>query len=417
MLDALAILLVVTAVFAWVNERALRLPTTVGVAIAGATAALVLSGLDALGVVGLRGWASRFVTELDFTQLVLGGILSALLFAGALSLDAHEVWAQRRSIVVLAFGSTLISTALIGVSAYLVFRVLGIGIPFIWALLFGALISPTDPVAVLDLLKRAKVTKRMETLIAGESLFNDGIGIVVYLSLAALAGSAATGQVDAEAPLLLFMQEAGGGIAFGFLLGYLGYYLTRTIESAGIEVLLTCALVVGGYAAAAAMHISGPLAMVVAGLIISLHKDEVFGPQTRELVIGFWELADEVLNVILFTLIGLTVILADWNPPLVLASLILVVVALAARFVSVAVPLRLIDKWEGHSPWTTRLLTWAGLRGGIAIGLALGLPAGPHRDIVLTPTFVIVLFTIVVQGLTVMRVVRRAAAAQASPAT
>lgn len=412
MLNALAILLVVTALFAWVNERTLKLPVTVGVALAGATAALTLVTLDELGVVGLRGWAERLVTTLNFTDFVLGGILSALLFAGALSLDAHEVWRQRRSIFVLAIGSTLISTALIGLATYGVFKLVGLNIPLLWALLFGALISPTDPVAVLDLLKRAKVPKRIETLIAGESLFNDGIGIVVFLSLAAMVGKGH--DVAAHAPLVLFAQEAGGGLLWGGVLGYVGYLLTRSIERAGIEVLLTIALVVGGYAAAAAMHVSGPLAMVVAGLIISSHKDEVFGEHTRELVEGFWELADEVLNVVLFTMIGLFVVLADWNPRLGVASAVLVFVALAARFVSVVVPLKLIDRWECHRPWTARLLTWAGLRGGIAIGLVLSLPRGDYSNLLLTPTFVIVLFTIVVQGLTVMRVVQRAAASNAS---
>ncbi|HNM96582.1 MAG TPA: sodium:proton antiporter [Marmoricola sp.] len=409
MLQALVILLVVTALFAWFNERTLRLPTTVGVALAGATASAVLIGLDAVGVAGARGWAENYVASLNFTEFVLGGILSALLFAGALSLDAHEVWRQRRSIAILSVGSTLISTALIGVTSYFVFEAVGLHLPLVWALLFGALISPTDPVAVLDLLKRANVPARFKTLVAGESLFNDGVGIVLFLSLAAVAGT--TRSIDAGAPFLLFARETGGGLLFGLVLGYLGYYLTRTIENAGTEVLITLSLVVGGYAAAATMHVSGPLAMVVAGLVISWHKDVVFGPQTRELVEGFWELVDESLNVILFTLIGLDVILAEFNPPLLLASGILIVVALVARFLSVAIPLRLVERWEGHHPWTSRLLTWAGLRGGIAIGLALSLPRGDYRDLVLAPTFTIVLFTIVVQGLTVMRVVRRAAAA------
>ncbi len=410
MLEALAVLLVLTAFFAWVNERTLQLPATVGVALAGATASLLLIALDALGVAGIRGSAERLVEELNFSEFVLGGILSALLFAGALSLDTRQVLKQRTSILTLAFGSTLISTALIGSAAYGVFRLIGIEEPLIWAFLFGALISPTDPVAVLDLLKRAKVPKRIETLIAGESLFNDGIGIVVFLVLAALAGVGGHGEVDPTVggALLLFAQEAGGGVLFGLVLGAIGYYLTKTIDAHEIEVLITLALVVGGYAAAFALDVSGPLAMVVAGLVISYYKEEVFAENTRELAEDFWELLDELLNVILFAFIGLTVLLAETDPKVILASILLVPIALAARFISVAIPFAWIGRREGYGPWTTRLLTWAGLRGGIAIGLVLSLPAGPNRDVLLTPTFVIVLFTIAVQGLTVMKVVRRA---------
>ncbi|MGL5827440.1 MAG: cation:proton antiporter [Nocardioides sp.] len=413
MLEALAVLLALTAFFAWLNEKTLRLPATVGVTVAGATASLTLIVLDALGVAGVRGSAAALVEELNFSEFVLGGILSALLFAGALSLDTRQVWRQRSSIAALALVSTLISTALLGGAAYAVFRLLGIDLPLLWALLFGALISPTDPVAVLDLLKRAKVPKRIETLIAGESLFNDGIGIVVFLVFSALAGVGGHGDVDPTpiSALVLFAQEAGGGVLFGLALGAVGYYFTKSIDAHGIEVLITLAVVVGGYAAAFELGVSGPLAMVVAGLVISFYKDEVFAANTRELAEDFWELLDELLNVVLFAFIGLTVLLAESDPRLVLASAILVPIALLARFVSVGIPFAWIRRREGYGPWTTRLLTWAGLRGGIAIGLVLSLPDGTNRNVLLTPTFAIVLFTIVVQGLTVLPVVRRAVAA------
>jgi monovalent cation:H+ antiporter, CPA1 family len=409
-LQALAVLLVLTAFFAWVNERTLRLPTTVGVTLAGAISSLLLILLDELGVVGVRGWAARLLETLNFSEFVLGGILSALLFAGALSLDTRQVLRQRTSILTLAFVSTLISTALLGVTSYAVFRMLGLELPLMWALLFGALVSPTDPVAVLDLLKREKVPKRIETLIAGESLFNDGIGIVVFLVLGALAGvGGGHGAVDPSvgSALLLFAQEAGGGVLFGLGLGAIGYYFTKTIDGHGIEVLITLAVVIGGYAAAFELGVSGPLAMVIAGLVISNFKDDVFAEQTRELAEDFWELLDELLNVILFAFIGLTVLLAHPSPRLIVASLILVPAALVARFGSVGLPFTWIRRRETYGPWTARLLTWAGLRGGIAIGLVLSLPDSANRDILLTPTFAIVLFTIVVQGLTVTWVVRQ----------
>jgi CPA1 family monovalent cation:H+ antiporter len=411
-LQALAVLLVLTAFFAWVNERTVRLPTTIGVTLAGAISALVLITLDETVGIGAVGWAAGLLETLDFTEFVLGGILSALLFAGALGLDTREMWVLRRAVLTLAFGSTVLSTLLLGAASYAVFRMLGLELPLVWAFLFGALISPTDPVAVLDMLKRARVPKKLETLIAGESLFNDGIGIVLFLVLGALAG---TGVSDVEPTLAgatgLFLQQAVGGVAFGAVIGALGYYFTKSIDGGGAEVLITLAMVVGGYAAAETISVSGPLAMVVAGLVMSHFKEVVFAERTRELVEGFWEILDELLNVILFTLIGLNVLLAEGNATLVLASAILVVVALVVRFTSVAMPMAVLRHRGHYGPWTTRLLTWGGLRGGIAIGLALSLPAGEHRDIILTPTFAIVLFSIVVQGLTVMMVVRRAVVA------
>jgi monovalent cation:H+ antiporter, CPA1 family len=412
-LEALAILLVFTAFFAWVNERFIKLPTTVGVTLAGAISSLTLIALDELGVAGTRGWAANLLERLDFTEFVIGGILSALLFAGALGLDTREVLRQKTTILTLAFVGTLISTALLGLAAYAVFRLVGIDLPLIWALLFGALISPTDPVAVLDMLKRAKVPKRVETLIAGESLFNDGIGIVVFLVLGAFAGVG--GHHSVEPTMIgastLFVQEAIGGAVFGLVIGFVGYYFTKTIDGHGTEVLITLAMVVGGYAAAFALGVSGPLAMVVAGLVMSNYKDEAFSNETQVLVEDFWELLDELLNIILFTLIGLNVLLAEANGALILASLVLVVLALVIRFVSVSLPLLVLRQHQAFGPWTTRLLTWAGLRGGIAIGLALSLPDSADRAVILVPTFAIVLFTIVVQGLTVMPVVRRAMAA------
>lgn len=418
MLTAFAVLLSVTAVLAYLNERTLRLPTTVGVTLAGALASIGLIALDALGVPGLRGWASGLLRTLNFTEFVLNGILSILLFAGALGLNAAQMVRQRVSILTLAVISTLVSTFLIGFAAYGVFALVGLDVPLMWALLFGALISPTDPVAVLDLLKRARVPPRIETLIAGESLFNDGVGVVIFLVLAGIAGvgehHAAPGLAGA---LTLFVREALGGVVFGAALGVLGYRMLRSIEQHAVEVLLTLALVVGGYVAAAALGISGPLAMVVAGLIISATKDRAFGAETRAHVEGFWETMDQVLNILLFAFIGLDVLLTETTGPQIVASLLLVGVALAARWISVALPFALVRAREGYGAYTVRLLTWGGLRGGIAISLALGLPESPYRHHVVTATYVIVLFTIAVQGLTIMPLVRRAveASGEASP--
>jgi monovalent cation:H+ antiporter, CPA1 family len=269
---------------------------------------------------------------------------------------------------------------------------------------------------VLDLLKRAKVPPRIETLIAGESLFNDGVGVVIFLVVAGLAGGAAS-QVaqDAAQPgvlsaLTLFVREALGGALFGALLGGVGYAMLRGITEHGVEVLITLALVIGGYVAASALGISGPIAMVVAGLILSAVKTQVFGEATRHHVEGFWETTDQVLNIVLFAFIGLDVLLTQASGPQLIASLLLVLVALAARAISVAIPFQLVRRREGYGDYTLRLLTWGGLRGGIAISLVLGLPDSPYRATLVTATYVIVLFTIAVQGLTIMPLVYKAKA-------
>ena len=241
MLTAFAVLLAFTAFLAYLNERFLRLPTTVGVTLAGALASMIMILLDTLGIVpGLRGWAAHLLQTLNFTDFVLNGILSVLLFAGALSLDASQMLRQRLSIMTLAVLSTIISTVLIGLGAYAVFGWLGLGVPLLWAMLFGALISPTDPVAVLDLLGRAHVPKKIETLIAGESLFNDGVGVVIYLVVAGLAGLGAHHAAPTlSGALLLFAREALGGMVFGGLLGGLGYLMVRSINQPAVEVLIT----------------------------------------------------------------------------------------------------------------------------------------------------------------------------------
>ncbi|UBV42034.1 sodium:proton antiporter [Deinococcus taeanensis] len=413
MLSAFAVLLCVTALLAYLNERFVHFPTTVGVTLAGALASVILIALDALGLPGLRGWAAGVLETLDFTNFVLNGILSVLLFAGALSLDTRQMLRQRRSILTLAFLSTLISTALIGFAAYGVFTLVGLPVPLMWALLFGALISPTDPVAVLDLLKRARVPARIETLIAGESLFNDGVGVVIFLALASAAGigTHGDGAVSAASVLTLFAREALGGLAFGALLAGVGFAMLRSIEQHAVEVLITLAMVVGGYVAAAALGVSGPLAMVVAGLMISLWRDRAFGQKTREHIEAFWETVDQVLNIVLFAFIGLDVLLTETTGAQILASVLLIGVALIARWVSVALPFTLVRARDGYGAFTVRLLTWGGLRGGIAISLALGLPDSPYRTPLVTATYAVVLFTIAVQGLTIMPLVHRAAGA------
>lgn len=415
MLAAFTALLVVTALLAYLNERFFHFPTTVGVTLSGALASVLLSLLSGVpGLEGVRAWALDTLHTLNFSDFVLNGLLSLLLFAGALSLNAQQLLRQRVSILTLALVSTLLSTFLIGFGSYFVFGLFGLDVPLIGALLFGALISPTDPVAVLDLLKRANVPVRIETLIAGESLFNDGVGVVIFLVLMGLAGGSAGHHVEPGlgSALALFGREALGGVAYGALLGLVGGYLVRTIENAAVETLLTLALVVGGYVLAAEIGVSGPLAMVVLGLFISALKDRVFSEDTREHILNFWETIDQLLNMLLFAFIGLDVLLTHTHPVQVAAGLVLVALALLSRYVSVALPFQLVKK--GYGPYTTRLLTWGGLRGGIAVGLVLSLPDSPYRATLIVATYVVVLFSIAVQGLTIMPLVHKAVAA--SPA-
>ena len=379
MLTAFAVLLCLSALLAWANERWVHLPSTVAVTLAGAASSIVLILLDTQGwTFGLKQQAIELWQALDFTAFVLNGILSLMLFAGAMSLDATLMMRLRAGILTFAGVSTAISTVLIGFGAWGVFHLVGLDIPLIWSLLFGALLSPTDPVAVLDMLKRAKVPKKIETLIAGESLFNDGVGVVFFIVIASAAGvGGGHTEPSLTGALVVFVQEALGGIAFGALIGWITYRLCRSIEAASVEILLTLASVVGGYVLAASLGLSGPLAMVVAGLVMSAGKERAFGEHTRERIEGFWETLDEVLNILLFAFIGLDVLLTPTAVGEVLAGLLMIVVALVARFVSVALPMTLVRRRDGYGPWTIRVLTWGGLR---APGQPLPVRSG-HRHL------------------------------------
>ena len=416
MLAAFAILLGVTAALAWLNERFFRIPTTVGVTLAAALTAMGLTVTHRLGFGNaLYDQVVGILQTLDFSDFVLNGVLSVLLFAGALALDARQVWQQRRSILVLAVFGTLLSTALIGLGAWGVFALVGLGVPLVWAIVLGSLLSPTDPVAVIDMLGRARVPERLKVLIAGESLFNDGVGVVLFLVATAVAGVGAHGvELSFIGVVELFLREALGGVLLGLVLGWVTSWACRTIDGHVVEVLITLSMVVGGYALANVMGVSGPLAMVVAGLIMSATADVAFDAETKSQVIGFWETLDQVLNILLFAFIGFDVLLTDTAVPTVVASVLMIAVALVARLVSVGVPLALSPRSRRfYGPWTARLLTWGGLRGGIAISLVLGLPSSPYTSQLVTVTFAVVLFSIAVQGLTVMPIARAAGEADA----
>ncbi|MCG6872495.1 MAG: sodium:proton antiporter [Gammaproteobacteria bacterium] len=398
-LETSAILVSISALFSFLNYKFLKLPTSIGLMLIALLMSLVLIGLNALGI-DAESWADSVLGSVEFDETLLQGMLSFLLFAGALHVNLDDLRSQKWVIGTLASVGVLVSTILIGGAMYLVLDWMGAPLPLLYCLLFGALISPTDPIAVLGILKQAKVPKSLETKIAGESLFNDGVGVVVFL---VLSGIAFRGREPALGPiLLLFAQEAIGGALLGLVLGYAVYHMLKQVNNYQVEVLLTLALVMGGYALARWLHVSGPIAMVVAGLLIGNHgRAFAMSDTTREHLDTFWELMDEILNTVLFVLIGLEVLVLTFSGEYLAAGLVAIPLVLLARLVTVGSIVGLLRLGRSFSPRVVRILTWGGLRGGISIALALSLPAGPERDLLVAVTYVVVVFSILVQGLTV----------------
>jgi len=408
MLNIAAICLVITALLAYLNHRFIGLPTTIGVMAAALVFSLALVGLDAMGLAyGLRQYEESLLRSIDFSDVLMQGMLSLLLFAGALHVDLSELKAYRWPVGALAVFGTLLSTVVVAYGMWFVLPLLGLQLPFMYCLLFGALISPTDPIAVMGILKSAKAPKELELVIAGESLFNDGVGVVIFSLLLGMLVSGVTPTVGQGLELLLL--EAGGGVLFGLVLGYVTFRLLKSVDSYQVEVLLTLAAVTGGYALASKLHVSGPLAMVVAGLIIGNHgRALAMSDTTRRYLDMFWELIDEILNAMLFVLIGMEVLLIAYSLNVLVAAGAAVAVTLLARMLTVGMPVRLLRKTFKLPQGSWKVLTWGGLRGGISVALALSLPAGPERDTVVALTYVVVVFSILVQGLSIAYVTRRA---------
>ncbi|MCP5451804.1 MAG: sodium:proton antiporter [Gammaproteobacteria bacterium] len=418
MLNLVALLVTLTALFSYINHRFIKLPTTIGVMVLALVLSLILMSLGELGYAPVEQRAAAIIGGIDFNQVLMQGMLSLLLFAGALHVNLEELAQQKWPIGILATVGVVASTFLVGIASWLVLNVLfGISISLLYCLLFGALISPTDPIAVLGILKSAKAPKNLEIKIAGESLFNDGIAVVVF---AILLGLAVGGEeVTLGSVALLFTEEALGGIVFGLAIGYVAYLLLKSIDSYDVEILITLALVLGGYALAIHLHVSGPIAMVVAGLMIGNHGRRLaMSDTTREHLDTFWELIDEILNAMLFVLIGLEMIILTFEHDHLLASLLVIPIVLLARLACVGVPVHVMRRRFGFtfSPHAIKIMTWGGLRGGISVALALSLPLGPERQIVLALTYIVVLFSILVQGLTVGKLIKATVAPAGSGA-
>ncbi|MGR3717769.1 MAG: cation:proton antiporter [Thermohalobaculum sp.] len=406
-----AILVGLSALFGYINHRFLHLPHTIGLVVIALAASLSIIGFDLIEPSFQIGQqVTGMLRQIDFNETLMHGMLSFLLFAGALHADFQALKTRRLTIGVMACLGTLISTFVIGAVMWLGLGWLGLDIPFIWALVFGALISPTDPVAVLSLFKIVKVPDTLQAKMAGESLFNDGIGVVIFTVVVAiaLAGDGQGGAMGAADIMELFFTEAVGGAVLGLAAGYIGYRAMYGIDEASLEVLITLALVMVTYALALALHMSGPIAMVVAGLFIGNRGVKyAMSEQTRDYVLTFWTLIDEILNSVLFLLIGLEVLVVAESFDHLGVALLAIPVTLFARALSVTIPIAILARWETFTRGAVPVLIWGGLRGGIAVALALSLPDNQYKADILSITYGVVLFSIIVQGLTVKPLVER----------
>lgn len=400
-----AILISLTAGLAYVNARVLRLPSAIGLMATALLGSVIVLVLDGLAITEVAPRVTALLDQVNLSYALLHGMLGIMLFAGALHVDLSDLREFRIPITVLAIVGTAISTAVVGGVSYFALGLLGLDVPFAHCLLFGALISPTDPIAVLGILKAAKAPKSLEVTITGESLFNDGVGVVFFL---AILGVAAGEEVSAGSIARLFVQEAIGGAVFGLVVGYVGFRLLRSIDQYSVEILITLAMVLGGFVAAEALHVSAPIAAVAAGLLIGNQgRALAMSDTTRDHLDTFWELIDEILNAVLFLLIGLEVVHLRLTLELVVAAAIMIPLVLAARWISVAIPLAGMPAFRRQAKGAIALLSWGGLRGGISVALALSLPNGPERNTILVITYCIVVFSILVQGTTLGRLVRR----------
>ncbi|PTY04884.1 sodium:proton antiporter [Opitutaceae bacterium EW11] len=402
-----AVLLSITALFSYVNFRFFRLPTTIGVMLIALLSSGLLLGAAHLGVgETARDHLRSLLEQVRFDQTLMQGLLCFLLFAGALHVNWGELAEQKATVTLLATAGVVISTFAVGTLVYALLPLTGLELSYVYCLLFGALISPTDPIAVLSVIKRVRVPKNVELRIVGESLFNDGVGIVVFLVVSRFATEHRSASVADVGRLLLL--EGAGGAAFGLLAGWVAYRVLRTIDNYQVEVLWTLGLVTGGYALASALHVSGAIAIVVAGLVIGNQgRQYAMSERTREELDRFWELLDSILNAVLFALIGLELVVLTFSWDILLAGIVAAPTVLAARWLSVAPPLLALRGRCAFDRGELALLTWGALRGGVSVALALTIPAGPERDLILAMTYTVVICSIAGQGLTLQRLAER----------
>ena len=404
-LRIISVLISLSAVFSFINYRYFRLPRTIGLMLFALVLSILLIVIGRAGL-DIRDQATALIQQIDFNRVLLQGMLGFLLFAGALHVEANELLQHKWIIFSLATAGTIFSTFLIGFLVWGLFRLMDPALPLIYCLLFGALISPTDPVAVLGILKEVNVSKSIETQMAGEALFNDGVGVVLFIVLMRIASGGSS--VSLGHSVLLFAKEAFGGILIGLAIGWIAYQMLKRVDNYQVETLITLGLVMGGYDLAHALHTSGPLAIVAAGLLIGNHgRAFAMSETTRKNLDTFWELIDEILNAILFILIGIEVLVLEINLHYFLAGLLIIPIVLLVRLVSVGIPFGLLGQELAFRKNAVKTLTWGGLRGGIAVALALSIPHGPQRGVIVFITYMVVIFSIVVQGLTIKKFLKR----------
>jgi monovalent cation:H+ antiporter, CPA1 family len=404
--DIFAATIVLASLFAYINNRWIKWPATIGVMALALMSSLLL-------VVAGKFFPARFdkvvtlVASIDFQKLLMEFMLSFLLFAGAVHMNARDLKKEKVPVIVLSTAGTLISTILVGVLSWFLFGLFGIRIEFIYCLLFGAFISPTDPIAVLAILKDANLPSSLGTKISGESLFNDGVAVVLFVGIEEIIRSGSQ-HIDLLYVIKLFVQEVMGGVLFGAILGYTGFLALRSIDNYKVEILITVAIVTGGYSIASHLHTSGPLAMVVAGLIIGNKvKDEAMSGVTQDYLSKFWELIDEILNAILFLLIGMEMLVIKIHPVVLIIGSIMIIIVILARLISVAFSVNILRRRIVFEPHVVALLTLGGLRGGLSVALALSLTSAMHKDEFVLITYIVVVFSILVQGLMIGKVAGR----------
>jgi len=406
---AFIIIVVLAALFSYINYRYIKLPNEIGIMVLSIVTSLVII-IAGYFKPSTFGQITTVIRRLDFSSLLMNFMLSFLLFAGAIHIDAKNLRKYRLAIFTFSTIGVLISTLIIGGLLFACCLVLGIKISFIYCLLFGSIVSPTDPIAILSILKKAGIPASLEIKITGESLFNDGVAVVVFITIYYVI-EGGIDNLSGWSVMRLFMQQAGGGVLWGALLGYCGFLLMRSIDYYKVEVMITLAIVMGGYLVADLLHVSAPLAMVVAGIITgNKSRNLVMSTVTRDYIDKFWEIIDELLNAILFILIGFEMLIISFNPMLLLLGIISVGIVLLARYISVLIPISILRFKTSFEKNTITLLTWGGLRGGLSVALALSLPSRMHGELFVSITYIVVLFSIIVQGLTIGRVAKKLSA-------
>ncbi|OIQ40264.1 MAG: sodium:proton antiporter [Bacteroidetes bacterium MedPE-SWsnd-G1] len=402
----ITVLIVLAALFGYLNARFLKLPNTIGLMSIAILSTFIVLGISYFDDTLLEQ-EKLLISEIDFETVLLDVMLSFLLFAGALHTSFQQLKVQRKPILAFATLGTITSTFLVGILVYYLLPLLSLEVDFIYCLLFGALISPTDPIAVLGILKQVGAPKKLETKIVGESLFNDGVGVVVFITIFQIAKGGS--EISALHIAELFLVEVGGGIALGLLLGWLTYRLLKSIDDYDTEVIITIATVMGGTVIAQSLHLSAPLAMVTAGLMVGNDtvRNNAMSKITEQYVDKFWELVDVLLNTILFVLIGMEILVLTFDKEYILAGILIIPLLLFARYMSLLLPIKFYSKKLDFVPNTNLIMTWGGLRGGISIALALSLTSAMHRDLFLVITYIVVVFSIVGQGLSLGKLIKR----------